>query len=692
MNAIPKKRGDFAVVQKTDSSELKRLTLSKLAGSKLDEKDAKRMELRLVTGEQCVVMRLPSATDGFLIPYFDLDGKQTEFFRVRYMKDTRKGFEMHSGKKAMRYGQVPGTINEAYLPPLGINWAAIAADPSQRVVITEGELKAACATKHGVPTIGLGGVWCFTSAKHGLPLLPIFDSFVWERRDVVICFDSDASTNLDISRAENVLATRLGEYGATVRIARIPAEGDAKVGIDDYIVAHGPESWVDKVIEKAQPFDSNAALHQMNEQVVYVRVPGAVWVYKDEQLISSGDYTGHAFSNVWHTESHVVQDDKGNNRVQVKRVLTAKQWMQWPYRAELRGMTFRPGEPQVTEGRLNTWRGWGFPTPAQGDITPWQELLNHVFGEELALRQWFERWAAYPIQSPGYKQANAVLVWGVGEGTGKTMIGHTLMTLYGDHATELKDSDLENDRNEWASVGVQFALADDITGRDSRRLANRLKTMVTQKEIRVDPKYIKSYTLPDTINYYFTSNDPNALSISSGDRRYMIHEVIAGMLPKELAERVVAWRETPEGRAALAWHLLNLPMGEYNPKGKPPTGEAKESMAMVSKSDLGLWCMDFAANVDDVLAGAGYKGDIFTVSQLSMLFDPTGERRMPASVMGMELKRAGFSGAKAVKTSSGVKRLLAVRNVARWNDATGAAWAEHYEANNPEIGKKGKKF
>lgn len=696
MPTNPKKAGGFAAAAARAASvipaDLKQLVTKKLAGSALTEADGKKMQLQLVSAGDCVKLGLPSATDGFVIPYFDLDGKPTDFFRVRYMRDTRKGFDVYNKKKAMRYGQVPGTINEVYLPPLGVKWSAVAASNDQMVVITEGELKAACATKHGVPTIGLGGVWCFTSARHGMVLLPIFDEFEWAERKVIICFDSDASTNMDIVRAENVLARTLGAAGAEVYIARIPPDGDNKVGIDDYIVAHGHDAFINKILTPAKPFEQSAALHAMNEEVVYVVNPGLIYSYANDMKMSCDAFTSHAYSNRTHMEYNVVEDGNGNKKQKATKVKTAKAWLDWPYRAQLKGLTFAPGEGRITEdGQLNSWNGWGFTAPAKGDITPWQELLNHIFGEELALRQWFERWVAWPIQNPGAKQANAVLVWGVGEGTGKTMIGHTIMALYGAHSTELKDTDLEDTRNEWAE-NIQFALVDDVTGQDSRKLANRLKTMVTQKLIRLNPKYIPSYTVPDCINYYFTSNDPDSLKISGGDRRYLIHEVLAGALPVELRKRIIAWRETEEGLNALAWHLLNLEMGEYDPKAAPPEGEAKLAMALTSKTDVGEWAHDFKLNLDLVLNKAGLKGDIFSIGQLRMLYDPTSEKRAGERVVSIELTRAGMHRLGVQRVHGEVKRLIAVRNVEYWRQASKNEITAHYEANNPVISGKSKKF
>jgi hypothetical protein len=272
------------------------------------------------------------------------------------------------------------------------------------------------------------------------------------------------------------------------------------------------------------------------------------------------------------------------------------------------------------------------------------------------------------------------------------MIGHTIMRLYGVHATELKDSDLDDSRNEWAE-NMQFALVDDVTGQDNRKLANKLKTMVTQKDVRLNPKFIPSYSVPDRINYYFTSNDPDALYLSNGDRRYMIHEVLAGKLPVELRQAVLDWRNSEDGLNAFAHYLLNLPMEGYDPGAAPPSSNAKLEMVMSSKSDVGSWAIQFADNVDTILDRAGMRGDLFSIDQLHRLYDPNNDKRGSPRVLSIELARAGFARLGVVRVNGEAKRLIATRNTAKWMRASNEEKAKHYEQNNRIInGKKQSKF
>lgn len=662
--------------------------LNKLAASELDAEDARLLRFESVTAEQCKQLKLPAAAAGFKIPYFDINGKLTKFFRVRYMEDTRTGFAKLTSKKPMRYGQVPGTINELYLPPF-IDWNGIANDKEVPLLITEGELKSACATKHGLPTIGLGGVWCFQSTKARQPLLEGFDWFAWQGRTVYIVFDSDAATNPDIVAAEARLARRLIDRGATVMVARMPSDDETKkVGLDDYILFHGIDALQSEVLDNAFEYDASAVLHELNQRCIYVRDPGFVWDRDMRQRLTPSAFKEHAFANVHYWETRATRT--GASQVKVP---AAKAWIEWEHRSECRGILYSPGGASVTpEGYLNTWEGWGVPEPLPGDVAPWHDLMRHLFGNDKDARHWFECWCAYPIQHPGAKLATAVLLWGITHGSGKTLVGHTLMRLYGSkNSSEIHDHDLENNRMEWAQ-DKQFILGDDIVAKGDRKLMRRIMTLVTQKTIRLDIKYIPSYAIPDTMNYMYTANDPDTFYMDDGDRRFFIHEVLAGKYAEY--RDYVRWRDSDAGIAALWHYFLGYNLGTFDPQAPAPNTKGKLEMQELGKSDLGSWVRELRENGEALLVKAGIKSDLVTAPELHMLYDPTGSKKTTVNALARELKRAGFrapaTGSK-LRLSDGTMRMAyVVRNWAKWEKATWGEACEHYNSTHPNLNKKEK--
>lgn len=663
--------------------------LDKLAGSALTEADARKMQVKPCTAEEAKRLKLAAAAACFLIPYFDLRGKPTRFYRARYLEDTRKGFDKVAGKKALRYTQPPDTSTELYLYPNG-SWTSLAVDPATAVIITEGELKAACCTQHGLPCIGLGGVWSFQSNKHGQPLIPGFDSFLWEGRTVYIVYDSDAVTNPDVVLAESRLAQRLLERGAIVFIGRIPPDEQmSKVGIDDFIVLNGFDAFSEKVLAPSFEYKASEVLHGLNQRVVYVRDPGFIWDHETRQKVPPGAFKEHAFSNHHITEQRTVAE----KQVMVKKP-AAKAWLEWEYRAEVKGLTFQPGAARITEETqlLNTWSGWGVDMPRAGDVEPWEQLMGHLFGSDLYARRWFEQWCAYPLQHPGYKMVTAAAIWGTVHGSGKSLVGYTLMRIYGVHAEELKDDDLDDERKQWAQ-DLQFVLADDITARGDRRFMRRLMTMVTQKFMRIDPKYVPSYKVPDCMNWYFTSNDPDALYMDDEDRRFFIHETNAGKFKNYPVYK--KWMDSDEGISALWYYFLNYPMDGFDPSAEAPETLGKASMIELGKSDLGAWVRELRDNGVAMLSKAGMKGDLFTSKELHALYDPGGQKKASPNALARELKRAGFkapgNGSKLHLSDGQQVYAYAVINRNYWREASWKLACSHYEAHRPPVDKRAKK-
>ena len=596
---------------------------------------------------------------------------------MRYLESTLSGFGALSGKKPLRYSQPPATVNEVYLPPY-VPWKEYLRGNGQ-IIITEGEKKSAAACKAGFATVGLGGVWCFMSQRAEKMLLPIFKEMNLKDRAVCICFDSDAATNPDILMAEETLAKRLLAEGAVVHICRIPSKKGYKVGIDDYLQSHDAAKFKRNILNKAFVYEASRELHKMNSHLVYIRNLGIAYDHAHEMRISAVALTQHAYSNVW---IEVPQHEKDGGIKMVKKN-AAKLWIEWEHRAELKGMTYAPGEGSVTEaGELNIWRGWGVTDAVKGDVSPWKELLDLLFGDYHTARHWFEQWCAYPIQHPGCKMASAVLMWGAEQGTGKTLCGHTLMKLYGDNATEVKDSDLEDASFTWAE-NKQFVLGDDITGHNNRKQTNKFKTMITQKTLHINQKYIPRYSVPDRINYYFTSNDPDAFFLDDKDRRNFVHEVLSDKMPTDLRLRYVKWMESEAGMQALFHYMLTLDLDGFDPQADAMVTEAKKDMTHISKSELGAWVARLREE-PDVLLNGRLRGDLVTAEELFIMYDPLEVKRASPNALARELKRAGIPrivrpGGSGVRVNGRQLRLYAIKNAAHWKKAALPRIVEHYE-------------
>jgi Domain of unknown function (DUF3854)/Family of unknown function (DUF5906) len=658
--------------------------LTKLATSLLDAKDAKALDFEALLPNQ-VVYLLPRAPAkmAFKIPYFDIDGLPLDFFRLRYLESTLNGFDKITHQKERRYTQPLGLEPQIYLPPnhpkKETTWLTLSQDPAKPLLITEGELKAACATKHGFPTIGLGGVWNFRCAAAGQALLPIFLKFAWKDREIYIIYDSDAIHNHKVAAAENALAEELTRLGAIVRITRIPTIGKVKIGLDDYILAHGRDALINLINDPKQTsqWERNKTLHQLNQEVVFIADPPHVVRVQKMQSLSVSEFCNLYAPLCW---VEILQKERLTKDGPVTASATIKhdpanEWLRWPVRPTLERIAYRPGEPEICESskgelELNGWTGWAIKEPRAGNIDPFLKLFDFVTKKEPQYRKWLMQWFAYPIQHPGTKLFTSVVVWGKMRGTGKSLLGITMRGIYGDNWTLIDDEDLDSQFNEWAAR-KQFAVSDEITGSDNHALANKIKRMITRDVIRVNEKNLKKYTIQDCTNYYFTSQHSNAIFIDhNSERRFFVIELAGPPMEDAFYKRYEEWMYSDpinrvfreESMAALMHHFLNVDVSDFNPHVKAPFTESATDMVEDGMSDLALLAARLRDSPESILQldGCVSKRCLWTTREILAVIKEE-HPRLTENGLSRALKHAGLekvNGGQPIFIAKGVAQKL----------------------------------
>ncbi|MFL5242424.1 MAG: DUF3854 domain-containing protein [Gemmataceae bacterium] len=184
-------------------------------------------------------------------PFAELTGAVNGYARMKPDKP-----RVHNGKPA-KYESPKGGGNRAYFPLPAL---PMIQTPTAPLLITEGEKKSAAATQAGFPTIGLTGAWNWqkkrNSKKGRRELIKDLAAVDWKGRPVFIVFDSDITEKPDILWAEYYLAEALTAAGANVKAIRLSGGPNGeKVGIDDFLVAHGDAgpAALRKLLEKAEP-------------------------------------------------------------------------------------------------------------------------------------------------------------------------------------------------------------------------------------------------------------------------------------------------------------------------------------------------------------------------------------------------------------------------------------------------------
>ncbi len=662
-------------------------TLADLARSGLTADDARRMRIETLKAAKVQELMDPKVAAAFnsaayKIPYFDIAGRcDEEFFRLRFLDEVkRKKRGADGAPKLQRYWQPPTTMPRAYFPPF-CDWGSIALDPSIPIAVTEGEKKAAIATKMGLPTIGLGGVWSWQSKKLRFSLIPDLELLKLVERSVYLIFDTDPEPKPEVAGALEALGHTLESKGAIVRQIQLPAGTPGeKVGLDDYLKSHSMDDLRElKVDELAM----GEALLALNHELAVIENPPGIYHFGSERL-----YTN---PNQLATTSYASRIIKKVNRAgEFVDCNALVEWTKWPRQTRHSRLVYEPGKDRVLDNNsLNTWHGWGV-RPRKGSVEPFKKLMDQAFAGAEEGREWFTRWLAYPLQNPGAKMYAAAVLWSSRQGTGKSLLGYTMGRIYGRNFGVVGEAELHGAFNDW-QTGRQLILGEEVTGSDRRAEADRLKKTITGETVRVNLKYQQPYEVRDCLNYLFTTNHPDAFLLDRHDRRYFVHEMAAGR-ELELDEKWFTqvydpWFRSDEGAGALFHWLLQVDLKGFDAKSRPPATEARQEMVEVSGSEVDHTARELLAAPDRYLKiGDGViPRDLFTLDELVGLVDPDGRQRVGKLALAKALKRIGAS-PYPTRIGTGVVKLVAVRNLEKWRAATHAERVANYTG-EPEKGK-----
>lgn len=279
------------------------LARSGLKPADLDAYLATEVELAAVGLRPHLYLGTPNVgTPGYVIPYYDITGSRAPFYRVKLFNPLPKG---------ARYLQPQNSGAWLYYPKMfgGLVRQAIAGKVRSKynghpaaIILTEGEKKSSIGCKFGFPTCAVGGVWNWRTrtvilpegtqllknrdnqiiAKietgHTLPptsdrkaflaggLEPLIRFVQQNDVQIIFAFDADNPRNNDVESACAELAFEFRIQGVPtnrIRQLHLPANLGKKMGLDDFLVAHGPEALdglLEQVCNAKQAFPSHPNL------------------------------------------------------------------------------------------------------------------------------------------------------------------------------------------------------------------------------------------------------------------------------------------------------------------------------------------------------------------------------------------------------------------------------------------------
>lgn len=582
-----------------------------------------------------------------IFPHFNLSGDYIDWWSSRLVETGLRPavVSFASVLEPRARGKMfcpPNEAPHAYLPPT-LDWSKLGR--GDKVYFHESVIKSMNGALLGYWSIGLNGVYGWSSKKHGQTLVRELLDLPWKAKELepVIVFDSNADKDT-IKNAIVKLASKLyeitGRRARHLLLPKSPEGGDW--GFDDYVVRHGEKiakEFLDGETIEIDLDPLEVMKLQFNDMVAVIRS-----ISRYVELDSGIVMTRNSFVDTNYAKYEVMVERANGTHTPLK---VAPRWIADPRRTEVHGITYAPGEDKIYMGDYNGWRGMGLE-PAGGAVNQWLALLECNMPNP-ELRKWVEAWFAYPLQNLGKKNLSFIHLFGP-PGSGKQALLHPLMRIYGGNSVTISRREISSDFNS-IYANKQFINLDELHGgtdRDAVAVTNRIKILVTSPNMIINSKGNPEYTVPNRANLVTTCNYSDSIRLDDDDRRAAVIRfgVRGGQWGKEQWNDYFKWADG-DGAASLYSYLLGVDIGWYNPEGAPPMTEEKGEVTLATRSPLEQWVMLLEDDPDQAIPDGVYKVGrcLFTPNEIAGVCfagDPQGLTPGKVKSLGVKMYSAGF--------------------------------------------------
>jgi hypothetical protein len=210
-------------------------------------------------------------------------------------------------------------------------------------------------------------------------------------------------------------------------------------------------------------------------------------------------------------------------------VVREKEFNVWFYSSQARryedGIVFDPRPGNNNEKAYNMWKGWAVQ-PIQGGGC--DRIIDHIktiiCNSDPVAFEWLMNWCAGLIQKPWLKPGTVPILQGK-QGTGKGSFVQVLQKIAGQHSAQVINREHVTGRFNRMLADKILLFVDEAFFAGNREDAARLKGLITESRLVIEPKGIDSYEQENYLHIIFSTNERHAAHVELGDRRYSVFSV-----------------------------------------------------------------------------------------------------------------------------------------------------------------------
>lgn len=227
------------------------------------------------------------------------------------------------------------------------------------------------------------------------------------------------------------------------------------------------------------------------------------------------------------------------------------------------GLRYDPSKPSglMKDGHDHNFVNTYVPNiikPLPGDCSPWIDYLEATF-PIAADRAEVIRWAATLVCHPEIKMSYGVLLISETQGVGKSTLGSDILKpMVGAwNCSEPSEATVvDNNFNSWCAH-KRLAVIHEIYAGHNAKAYDKLKSVITEKVLQVNEKYMPTYHIDNWLHVIACSNSKRALKLSMDDRRWLVPAVSEAKRDPSLWRRLHDWLTMEGGHGKIKQWMLD---------------------------------------------------------------------------------------------------------------------------------------